>query len=142
MLACACNVVRLSNFDSLEIRRVVLSRTEGDYRRALSLFDKSVSGSWLNCGTSHRIQDPLWVLGRRGQPMLTYWVPNGLQVVQTQGAIASILFMQYCDKGLVFEKRVHSFADTDTGEKREGRSTGAAVPAFIPLGLRQSDRSD
>jgi hypothetical protein len=42
-----------------------------------------------------------------------------------------------CDKGLFFEKRVHSAANTETGEKREGRSAGAAMPAFISLGLRQ-----
>jgi hypothetical protein len=42
-----------------------------------------------------------------------------------------------CDKSLFFGKRVHSAANTETGEEREGRSVG---PALIPFGLRQSDR--
>ncbi|KAI9041407.1 uncharacterized protein KD926_006803 [Aspergillus affinis] len=34
------NVVNLSDFDNAEIRRAVLPRTESDYERALSIFDK------------------------------------------------------------------------------------------------------
>lgn len=45
-----------------------------------------------------------------------------------------------CDMFLFFEKRVYSAANTEIREEREGRSAGAAVPAFIPFGLRQSDR--
>ena len=43
MLAYACNVVNLSDFDNSEIRRAVLPRTETDYERALRAFDKLAS---------------------------------------------------------------------------------------------------
>ncbi|KAJ5438199.1 uncharacterized protein N7458_009197 [Penicillium daleae] len=40
MLAYACNVVNLSDFDNSEIRRVILPRIERDYERTLKVFDK------------------------------------------------------------------------------------------------------
>jgi hypothetical protein len=45
------------------------------------------------------------------------------------------------DKSLVFGERAHSVSKSETEEKREGRSAGAEVPAFIPLGVCQSGRS-
>jgi hypothetical protein len=45
LLAYACNVVNLSDFDNSEIRRAVLPRTESDYKRALRIFDKLVCRS-------------------------------------------------------------------------------------------------
>jgi hypothetical protein len=48
MLAYVGNVVNLSDFENSEVRWVVLPRTEGDYKRALDLFDMSVSSPWLN----------------------------------------------------------------------------------------------
>lgn len=41
-----------------------------------------------------------------------------------------------CDKSLVIGNRVRYAASTETEEKREIRSAGAARLAFVPLGLR------
>jgi hypothetical protein len=45
-----------------------------------------------------------------------------------------------CDKSLSFGKKVHSAANTETGEEREARSAGAAVLAFISPGFRSPVR--
>lgn len=43
MLAYACNVANLSDFDYSEIRRAVLPRIERDYERTLKVFKKLLS---------------------------------------------------------------------------------------------------